>query len=92
MQQDQDRQDIRTDVIAEPPAASRLGALQEKTTFFQDKMYYLSPFKLATMGSLPAYILVEEYQGHYKYRLATTIVGDRTIESPQLTSTLEHTS
>src|SRR3990170_3538272 len=40
-------------------------------------MYYLSPFKLATVGSLPAYVLGEEDQGHYKYRLATTIARGR---------------
>ena len=33
---------------------------QAKTTFRQDKMYCLSPFKLATVGSLPAYVLGEE--------------------------------
>lgn len=65
VQRDQDRQDGRTDVIAEPTAASRPGALQEKTTFCQDKMYYLSPFKLATVESLPAYVSGEEDQGHY---------------------------
>ena len=56
MQEDQYRQDGRTDVIIEPTAASRLEALQAKTTFRQDKMHYLSPFKLATVGSLPAYV------------------------------------
>ena len=61
------------DVIAEPTAASRPGALQAKTTFRQDRMFYLSPFKLAIVGSLPASVLEEEDQGHYKYRLATTI-------------------
>ena len=44
------------DVITEPTAASQPEAVQAKTTFFQDKMYYLSPFKFATMGSLPAYV------------------------------------
>ena len=38
-------------------------------------MYYLSPFKLATVGSVPTYVLGEEDRGHYKYRLATTIEG-----------------
>ena len=52
-QRDQDRQRGRTDVIAEPTIVSRLEALQAKTTFRRDKMYYLSPFKLATLGSLP---------------------------------------
>ena len=73
MQRDQDHQDGRTDVIIEPTAASRPEALQAKTTFHQDKMYYFSPFKLATEGSLPTYVLEGEDQGHYKYRLATTI-------------------
>jgi hypothetical protein len=77
VQQDQDRQDGRTDVITEPTAASRPEALQAKTTFHQDRMYYLSPFKLAVVGSLPTYISGEEDQGHYKYRLATTTDGGR---------------
>ena len=38
-------------------------------------MYFLSPFKLAVVESLPAYILGEEDRGLYKYRLATTIEG-----------------
>ena len=66
-------QDGRTDVIAEPTAASRPEALQAKTTFRQDKMYYLSHFKLAIVESIPTFILGEEDQGHYKYRLTTTI-------------------
>ena len=36
-------------------------------------MYFLSPFNLAIVGSLPAYVLEEEDQGHYKYSLATTV-------------------
>ena len=75
MQQDQDHELDRTDVIAEPTAASWPEALQVKTTFRQDKMYYLSPFKLATDESLPTYILGKEDQCHYKYRLATNIEG-----------------
>ena len=66
MQQHQDHKLSRTDVIVEPTTTSRPGALQEKTTFCQDKMYYLSPFELATVGSLPSYVLGEEDQGHYK--------------------------
>ena len=54
------------DVITEPTAVSRPEALQAKTTFRQDKMYYLSPFKLATVGTLPAYVLREEDRGLYK--------------------------
>ena len=73
MQRDQDRQYGKTDVIAEPSVASQPEALQAKTTFRQDKMYYLSPFKLATVGSLPTYVLGEEDQGHYKYRLVSTL-------------------
>ena len=83
MQRDQDRQRGRTDVIAEPTAASRPEALQAKTTFRQDKMYYLSPFKLATVGSLPAYVLGEEDRGHYKYRLATTVEGVDSFLTPE---------
>ena len=79
----------RTKVITEPTAASRPEALQAKTTFHQDKMYYLSPFKLATVGSLPAYDLGEEDRGHYKYRLATTKRG---TEPHQLTLSPEQTS
>ena len=82
MLQDQDRQDDRTEVIAEPTMASRPEALQAKTTFRQDKMYYLSPFKLATVGSLPAYVLGEEDRGHYKYRLATTVEGVDSFPHP----------
>ena len=88
MLQDQDRQDCRTEVTAEPTTTSRPEALQAKTTFRQDKMYFLSPFKLAAVGSLPAFILGEEDQGHYKYSLATTIEGDRAIRT--LTSSHPH--
>ena len=75
MLQDQDHGFGGMDVIAEPTAASRPEALQAKTTFRHDKMYYLSPFKLATVGSLPAFVLEEEDRGHYKYRLSTTVEG-----------------
>ena len=81
----------RTEVIAEPTVASRPEASPAKITFRQDKMYYLSPFRLATVGSLPAYALGEEDQGHYKYRLATTIAGED-VGSFRLTPTLEQTS
>ena len=64
MLQDQDRQDGRTEVITEPTSTSRPEALQVKTTFRQDKMYYLFPFKLATVGSRPTFILGEEDRGH----------------------------
>ena len=39
VQQDQDRQDGRTEVITEPTTTSRPEALQAQTTFHQDKMY-----------------------------------------------------
>ena len=68
-------------VIAEPTTASWPGALQAKTTFRQDKMYYLSPFELATVGSLPAYVLGEEDRGCYKHRLTTTLGGGNPIPS-----------
>ena len=76
MLQDQDRQDVRTEVIVEPTMASRAEALQAKITFRQDRMYFLSPFKLAVVQSLPAYILGEEDRGLCIYRLATTIERD----------------
>jgi hypothetical protein len=82
VQRDQDHELGRTDVITEPTAVSRPEALQAKTTFHQDKMYYLSPFELATVGSLPAYILGEEDRGHYKDRLATTIEGVDSFSPP----------
>ena len=82
MQQDQDHQDGKTDAITEPTAASRPEALQAKTTFRQDKLYCLSPFKLATVGSIPAYVLGEEDRGHYKYRLGTTVEGDDSFPHP----------
>ena len=81
MLQDQDRQDGRTEVIGEPTTASRPEALQAKTTFRRDKMYYLSPFKISHCG-IPSHLrLEEEDQGHYKYRLATIVGGDRTLSS-----------
>ena len=91
MQQDQDRQDGRTDVIIEPTTASRPEALQAKTTFRQDKMYCLSRFKLAVVESFPAYVLGEEDQGHYKYSLTTTVEGaDPPEPSPARTNTRTH--
>ena len=77
VQQDQDRQDGRTEVITENTMASGSEALQAKITFSQDKMYFLSPFKLAIVESLPSSIFGEEDQGHYKYSLATTVEGNR---------------
>jgi hypothetical protein len=50
VQQDQDRQDGKTEVIIEPTLASRSGALQVKTTFRQDKMYCMFPFKIGRCG------------------------------------------
>ena len=66
MQQDQDRQDDRTEVIAEPTTASRPEALQAKTTFVRIRCTSCLPLNLAIVGSLPASILEEEDQGHYK--------------------------
>ena len=54
MQRDQDHQDDKRGVIAEPTAASQPEALQAKTTFCQDKMYYYPLSNLAVVGSLPA--------------------------------------
>ena len=65
VQQDQDRQDGRTEVIAEPTTASRPEALQVKTTFVRIRCTGCLPLNLAIMGSLPAFIW-EEDQGHYK--------------------------
>ena len=50
MQQDLARQDGGMEVIAKPTTTSRLEALQAKTTFRQDKMYFLSPFKIGHYG------------------------------------------
>ena len=40
VQQDQDHQDGRTEVIAEPTAASRPGVFVGEDNFCQDKLYY----------------------------------------------------
>ena len=50
VQQDQDRQDDRTEVIAEPTAASRPEAFEGEDHFSQDRMYFLSPFKSGRCG------------------------------------------
>ena len=86
VQQDQHRQNGKTNFITEPTAALRPEALQAKTNFHQDKMYYLSPFKLDTVGSLPTFVLEEEDRGHYKYISTTTIGGD-----PESELSLAHT-
>ena len=65
MQQDQDRQDGRTEVIAEPTAASRPELFAGDDHFSQDRMYYLSPFKSGFCG-IPSCQHWEEDQGHYK--------------------------
>ena len=65
MQQDQDSQDGRVEVIAEPTTASGPEALQAKTTFVRIRCTSCLPFNLAVVGSLPAFIW-EEDQGHYK--------------------------
>ena len=64
------------DVITEPTTASRPEALQAKTTFHQDRMYFLSPFKIGHCGIPSRLCSEEEDQGHYKYSLATTVGGD----------------
>ena len=50
VQQDQDHELGRMDVITEPTSASRPEALQAKTSFSQDRMYLLSPFKFGRCG------------------------------------------
>ena len=70
------------DVIAKLTASSRPEALQAKTTFHRDKMYYLSPFKIGHCGIPSRLRSEEEDQGHYKYSLATTVGGDRDPERP----------
>ena len=76
------------DVITKPTVASRLEALQAKTTFRQDRMFLLSPFKIGRCGIPSRLHLEEEDQGHYKYSLATTVEGER---PPLLTPALEQT-
>ena len=50
VQQDQDRQDGRTEVIAEPTAASPPEPLAGEDYFCQDSLYQLPPFKLGRYG------------------------------------------
>ena len=50
VQQDQDHQDGRTEVIVEPTAASQPEAFAGEDHFSQDKMYLLSPFKFGHCG------------------------------------------
>ena len=65
MQQDQDRQDGKMEVIAEPTTVSRPEALQAKTTFVRIRCTSCLPSNLAIVESLHAFIR-EEDQGHYK--------------------------
>ena len=65
MQRDQDQQDGRTEVTVEPKTASPPEPLAGEDRFCQDKLYELSPFKLAIVGSLPLNIWGED-QGLYK--------------------------
>ena len=57
VQRDQDQQDGRTEVTMEPKTASPPEPFAGKDCFCQDKLYYMSPFKLAIVGSLPAQYL-----------------------------------
>ena len=50
VQQDQASRLGRMDVTTEPTPASLPATLQAKTTFRQDKMYLLSPFKFGHCG------------------------------------------
>ena len=86
----QDRQGGMTDVIVEPTTASRPEALQAKTTFRQDRMYFLSPFKIGCFGIPSRLRLEEEDQGHYKYSLATTIGGDQSWDPGRTLSLHSH--
>ena len=52
VQQDQDCQDSRTEVIAEPTAKSRPQAFAGEDNFSQYKMYLLSPIKSGRCGIL----------------------------------------
>ena len=81
MQQDQDRQDGRTEVIVEPTTASPPEPLQMKTTFIRIGCTSCLPLNFAVVGPIPAFIW-EEDQGHYKYDLATTMEGDRVGSNP----------
>ena len=68
------------DVITKPTVVSQQEALQAKTTFCQDKMYYLSPFSIGHCG-IPYHLSFgEEDRGHYKYNLATTVARGRVLE------------
>ena len=50
VQQDQDLQDGRTEVIAEPTTVSALEPFAGEDYFCQDSLYWLSPFKLGRYG------------------------------------------
>ena len=57
VQQYQDQQDGKTEVTMEPRTTSPSEPFAGEDHFCQDKLYYLSPFKLAVVGSLPAQYL-----------------------------------
>ena len=65
VEQDQDHQEGRKEVITEPTAVSRPGLFAGEDYFCQDKLYYLSPFKSGRCGT-PSRQHLEEDQGHYK--------------------------
>ena len=57
VQQDQDRQDGRMEVIWSPSQRHRQGLLQARTNFSQDKCTRCSPSKWPIVGALPAQYL-----------------------------------
>ena len=54
VQRDQDQQEDKTEVTMEPKAASPPEPFAGEDYFCQDKLYQLTPFELAVVGSLPA--------------------------------------
>ena len=65
VQQDQDRQDGRMEVIADPTTASPPEAFAGEDYFCQDSLYKLSPFEFGRCG-IPSRLHLGEDQGHYK--------------------------
>ena len=65
VEQDQDRQDDRTEVIAKPTAASPLEPFAGKDYFCRDSLYLLSPFKYGHCG-IPSCLHLGEDQGQHK--------------------------
>ena len=76
MQRDQDQQDGKTEVTMEPKTASSLEPFSGEDRFCQDKLYQLSPFKLAVVGSLPAQYLGRG-PGPLEIGLATTVEASK---------------